>query len=754
MDAAIHLSLAAGTPAWLIPVTATLAAISLVFLGFELVRGRASVALRSAVGVTGFVGIALLAAAVLRPERVDAKENSVPAKVTLLLDQSQSMALSEEGKARTARRDEAVAALEARGGAKGGVRLEKVGFADGLSDGEGGPRSDLSKALTELTEPRGSALENRGTSAERPKAIVLFSDGRLDDPSAEADEHMLKRLAPAGMPIHTVLTAGPTVADASVASVRSTGNAVAHAPLALRIGVVCTDRLSCNEIPVTVSELREDGPKVALARGVATVKEGRGEVEVPITLDRAGTRVIEVAIDAPSGDTIAENNHRFLPFAVTRDRVRVLHVAGRPTNDVRTLRDWLKSDRAVDVVSFFILRTPTDNPHATPSDLSLIPFPVDELFTEHLPSFDAVVLQDFDAQPYGLERHLGQLSRYVRGGGGIVMVGGPNSFVAGGYANTPLADVLPVLLDGAPGATSADLGDVVPSYTAEGRGAALLAPLRGLAGEELPAMPGTNIVGAVRPGALALWVHPSRNAGKDGAKMPILALGDAENGRSIALTVDGSWTLAFSSLGERTGGRAHAAFWDGLLGWLMRDSRYELLQVGLESPCVAAPPSDAPPTEATAKRPVLRVRGATDATAVTLEVRKMGGTAQKAMAVSAPVTRGKDLLFTLPALPPGGFTARAKLRGGFSTTFDFACEAGGDEWADVRPDEGRLQRLAAATGGTFVRSDALGSLPLPAPTVITVERRSRPLLANWLWAFLAAAALGGHWVLRRQAKLL
>lgn len=750
MDAAIHLSLAAGTPGWLLPVTATLAAISLVFLGFELTRGRASVGLRGAVGITGLVGIGLLAAAVLRPERVDAKENSVPAKVTLLLDQSQSMALAEDGKARSARRDEAVAALEARGGAKGGVRLEKAGFADGLSDGEGGPRSDLSKALAELAEPRGTAMESRGTSGELPKAIVLFSDGRLDEPGADLDDAVVKRLAPLGTPIHTVLTAGPTVADASVASVRSTGNAVAHAPLALRIGVLCTDRLTCKEIPVTVSELREDGPKVTLARGVATVKDGRGEVEVPITLDRAGTRVVEISIDAPSGDSIAENNHRFIPFAVTRDRVRVLHVAGRPTNDVRTLRDWLKSDRAVDVVSFFILRTPTDNPHATPSDLSLIPFPVDELFTEHLPSFDAVVLQDFDAQPYGLERHLGQLSRYVRGGGGLVMVGGPNSFVAGGYANTPLADVLPVLLDGAPGATSADLGDVVPSYTAEGRGAALLAPLRALAGEELPAMPGTNIVGAVRPGALALWVHPSRNAGKDGTKMPILALGDAENGRSIALTVDGSWTLAFSSLGERTGGRAHAAFWDGLLGWLMRDSRYELLQVGLEAPCVAALPGAAAPS----KHPVLRVRGATDPTAVALEVRRMGGGAEKAVAVSAPVTRGKDTLFTLPSLPPGGFTARAKLRGGFSTTFDFACEAGGDEWADVRPDEARLRKIAAATGGTFVASDALASLPLPAPTVITVERRSRPLLANWLWALLAAGALGGHWVLRRQAKLL
>ena len=58
------------------------------------------------------------------------------------------------------------------------------------------------------------------------------------------------------------------------------------------------------------------------------------------------------------------------------------------------------------------------------------------------------MLQDFDAQPYGLEKYLPNVERYVRGGGGLVMVGGQNSFVAGGYAGTPLARVLPVELDG------------------------------------------------------------------------------------------------------------------------------------------------------------------------------------------------------------------------------------------------------------------------------------------------------------------
>src|SRR6185312_4561088 len=140
---------------------------------------------------------------------------------------------------------------------------------------------------------------------------------------------------------------------------------------------------------------------------------------------------------------------------VTRERVRVLHVAGRPTNDVRALRQYLKGDASIDLVAFFILRTPTDNVNATQDELALIPFPVDELFSEHLPSFDAVILQDFDAQPYGLEKYLPALSRYVRTGGGLIMVGGSNSFVAGGYAGTELGKVLPIDLDGSPGATAA-----------------------------------------------------------------------------------------------------------------------------------------------------------------------------------------------------------------------------------------------------------------------------------------------------------
>src|SRR5207237_1339074 len=126
--------------------------------------------------------------------------------------------------------------------------------------------------------------------------------------------------------------------------------------------------------------------------------------------------------------------------------------------------------------------------------------------------------------------------------------------------------------------TAADTGGFVPRWTQQGRAAPMLAPLRALLGDELPTMPGANVLGDVRPGGVVLWTHPTRTTPK-GAPMPVLALGDQGNGRALALGVDGGWLLQFSAFGARTGGRGHGALWDGLLGWLMRDPRFEPAQM-------------------------------------------------------------------------------------------------------------------------------------------------------------------------------
>lgn len=702
-----------------------LALATVVLLVFELRVRKSGIASF----VAGVLGVACIVLAIVRPLRVTSRDTAVGARVVVLMDDSRSMALKDDGDTRAAKRNEAQKKLERE---RTDVRWEVLGF------GEGEPKTGVSDVPRASQSDLATAIRARTLgAAERADAFIVISDGRLTAPTSESDLALLFKKD--GTKVHTVGTTDHAPKDASVRHVGLAGAAVAHVPFPLRVAAGCSGGLSCSELTVTVRELSESGSPALLATGLAHVKDGEGTLDLTVTLDRAGTRILEVSIGAPSGDTIPENDVRYIAVHVARERVRVLHVAGRTTNDTRSLRRWLKGNASVDVVAFFILRTPTDNPQASADELSLIPFPVDELFREHLPSFDAVVLQDFDAQPYGLERHLPALASYVKNGGGLVMVGGPNSFVAGGYAGTPLAEVLPVELDGSRGSAAADVGAFVPVWTDTGEHAPLLAPLRGIVGSELPTMHGSNTLGAPTKGATALWAHPDRKDAR-GRPMPVLAIGERGNGRSIALAIDGTWQLEFSSLGASSSGRGYGALWDGLLGWLMRDPRFESASVELPEACVAGLPSK------------LRVRAAGSGSASShIEIVRLGGSQEKAFEGDG---KGESFDVAVPPLKPGGYAARISLASGLVARRDFACEAGGEEWADTRPEEARLRAIAAASGGEFVWARDVSKLPLPKPTIVSTERSTSPLAPPWVWTFLAVALTGIHWFQRRRRGLL
>ena len=97
-----------------------------------------------------------------------------------------------------------------------------------------------------------------------------------------------------------------------------------------------------------------------------------------------------------------ENNSRAFVMRVTRDKIRVLQVAGQPSWDVRALRGFFKSDPNVDLISFFILRTHDDIQPVPTDEMSLIPFPTEELFEQQLRSFDVIILQNFEYGRYGI----------------------------------------------------------------------------------------------------------------------------------------------------------------------------------------------------------------------------------------------------------------------------------------------------------------------------------------------------------------
>ena len=125
------------------------------------------------------------------------------------------------------------------------------------------------------------------------------------------------------------------------------------------------------------------------------------------------------------------------------------------------------------------------------------------------------------------------------------------------------------------------------------------------------------------------------------------------------------------------------------------------------------------------------------------------------------IARQAGLAAEIPALDPGGYTVGVRIGGGGSgaenlapaTRRDFACEEGGDEWADARPSVARLEAISKATKGVSVGPDEVGKIPLPKATMVSTQRRTSPLLPAWAWTTLAAAFVGAHWIVRRRAGL-
>ncbi len=358
-----------------------LALFSLGLLGFELFRGGGRARKERAgrhgalrIAATGMIAVAALLAAALRPVAIVSKGSLVGPKVVVLADASRSIDLPGLDGTRRQSLERALAELDKRSAE---VRLSLYAFGEG-------PAVPLSTGATPAFQVRpmlgsdlGAALESIARAAdERPAAIVVISDGRLDRPGELATADAVRgALGQLSVPVHTVALATSAPRDASIRRVLAAGAAVAHQPFSLRIEIGCDGGLSCGDVPVVARELRDQGAPVTLAEGTAHVVDGKATVELSMTVERAGSRILEIAIKPPDGDEIPENNRRFVTIDVKRDRVRVLHIAGRPTYDVRALRMWLKSDASIDLVAFFILRTPESNVQAIAEDLALIPFP-------------------------------------------------------------------------------------------------------------------------------------------------------------------------------------------------------------------------------------------------------------------------------------------------------------------------------------------------------------------------------------------
>ena len=183
------------------------------------------------------------------------------------------------------------------------------------------------------------------------------------------------------VPVNTVLVGQSALLDLAIERVQVDDFAFVRNSLTVEVEVRGRG-FEGRTVPVTLS--REGQPvatKNVTLRGEEPVK-----VAFTFTPDQTGRFVYTVETPVFPREAVVENNTRAFTLKVIRDRVRVLLVVGRPSWDERFLRGLLKQDANVDLVSFYILRTMADEPNVTnpPRELSLIPFPMDEIFRQKL----------------------------------------------------------------------------------------------------------------------------------------------------------------------------------------------------------------------------------------------------------------------------------------------------------------------------------------------------------------------------------
>ncbi|MBC7793193.1 MAG: hypothetical protein H7Z43_05770, partial [Clostridia bacterium] len=466
--------------------------------------------------------------------------------------------------------------------------------------------------------------------------------------------------------------------------------------------------------------------------------------------DKIGEFVYTVSVPIAAGEAVPSNNERSFALQVIRDKIRVLHVAGRPSWDERFLRQHLKENPNVDLISFFILRTPADDPRAGDGEMSLIPFPTERLFTTELSSFDVVVFQNFDFRPYNMERFLGNIATAVKGGLGFVMIGGEQSFGDGGYLHTPIDGLLPLRLE----QNGLLHESVKPVLTDAGRRHPITDLARGGGNNDrvwaqLPAWTDMNRVGSLAPGATALVTSEGL---KDGGARPVIATMDVGEGRSLAIATDSMWRWRLSSL--RDGGSAQRAFhrfWSNGLRWLVRDPEHSRVQVLPEK-------RHFDEGEAVDVAFVVRESDYTPVPYGELEV-----TLERAGVQTAEHTQTNEqgsARLTFRDLQTGAYRMRAKAtRDGREIGAGeavFVIESRSIEVTRAAPRPDLLKAIADATGGLVLSvDDALESLKVVDPDVVEVDRRRNIELWDNAWALAALIAIfAADWTLRRRSGYL
>lgn len=473
------------------------------------------------------LALALLALALFGPEiRREARER-LPGVAVVVTDRSASQRLAN----RAAETEAARLAMVEKLKALPGLEIREAIFDDrNASEDVDGTRLFATLASTLSDVP-----------PERVAGVVMLTDGQIHDvPDTAA------RLGFAA-PLHVLLTGRPGEVDRRVEILEAPRFGLVGKPLSLAFKVV--DGGVANPVSRVRVTVRRDGEEV----GALSVKPGE-RATVSIDVAHAGPNIVEIEAEPLSGDLTALDDRAAVRVEGVRDHLKVLLVSGEPHPGERMWRNLLKSDAAVDLVHFTILRPPEKQDGTPVSELALIPFPTRELFQDKIRDFDLIVFDRYRRRGLLSALYFDNIARWVEDGGALLVAAEPDIADPNGVFDTALADVLPAT----PRAGS-DEGEYRPQPTRLGRRHPVTSDL--LAPTELPK-----------------WGHWYRQSRADAAEdavnilagpgdSPLLLLAERGKGRVGLLLSDQIWLWARG----HDGGGPWAPLLRRTAHWLMKE---------------------------------------------------------------------------------------------------------------------------------------------------------------------------------------
>lgn len=506
--------------------------------------------------------VALLLAILWQPAVLIATLKPQQNVVAIVVDDSKSMALTDTGRTRSAEarkvlEDGLLAGLQKQFQVrmyKFGRQLERLNKPEDLTAG---------LVSTQLAENLKSVAAE---SASVPLgAIVVLSDGA--DNAGGIDLSTLSEIRARRIPVHTIgFGRDRYQKDIEITAVEVPQRALADARVAAQVSVRQYGFAGGRGRIV----LRE-GTRIVAQQPVTFKKEGTPQTEsVMFNAGGAGPKALEVSVDLLDGEENRLNNKVTRLVNVENTKPRILYIEGEPKWEYKFIRRAMDEEKTVQVAS--MVRTTQNKVYRQgiegPAELEDgFPSKAEDLFKYQAIIIGGVELSYFSPTQQDL------LRQFVdRRGGGLLFLGGRNGLADGGWAVSPLVDLLPTSLSDKRNSFQRDRAKV--ELTSSGRDS-FIVRLNEDSGKnaerwtKMPELANFQVTGPAKPGATVLL-----DFNGPAGKWPLLVTQNYGRGRTALLATSGTWRWQMlQPLEDKT----HELFWQQLCRWLVTDTPQPLM---------------------------------------------------------------------------------------------------------------------------------------------------------------------------------